>query len=1094
MSGDLRVERPDQAEGAHLGALAESVEVDVHEERARDVERRAAETPPLIECNAQGTVVDSRDMTEQRLAQARLRDTEQWYRCILESAPDGMLVVDGDGIIQIANRGVEHIFGYTPEALVGREVTVLLPPELEATHAGLPHTFFQAPTGRAMGTGAGRLEGVHADGRRIPLEVSLGPLPAVAGRKAMVAATVRDITQRKAVEERLRHSNFLSDQALGLTRAGYWHVPLDGSGVYNSSPRAVGIFGDIPNDDDRYRVVEDWLSNIEACSPEHAKKTGEHFQDAVAGRAPAYDSIYPYKRPVDGRVVWIHAFGSVAKDASGKPTDMYGVAQDITEYVLAQREIAHAKGLAEAATRAKSEFLANMSHEIRTPMNAIIGMSHLALKTDLTPRQRDYVKKIQTSAQHLLGIINDIMDFSKIEAGKLSVEQTEFQLDKVMENVANLLAEKAAAKGLELVFDVERGVPYDLRGDPLRLGQVLINYANNAVKFTERGEIDVLVRKHDETENDVLLHFAVKDSGIGLTEEQRALLFQSFQQADTSTTRKYGGTGLGLAISKKLATLMGGSVGVDSELGKGSTFWFTARLGKASGKARARVLSPDLQGRRVLVVDDNDNARQVLRGLLEGMNLQVDEAESGAQALTRIESADHGSRAYDLVLLDWQMPGIDGIEVARRARAAPLQKQPHLVMVTAHGREEAVRGADKTGIESVLFKPVSPSILFDEVARVLGCKQTERRESGQERVSAMMENLATIKGARVLLVEDNALNREVATELLKDAGFLVEVAENGLVALERARASDFDIVLMDMQMPEMDGLAATAEMRKLERARDWPIVAMTANAMQSDKERCLAAGMNDHLPKPIEPEELWRQLLAWIKPREGLGASLAERQQVKPVADAELPAGVPGLDMEGGLRRMLGKRHLYVAMLRKFVKGQQDLPAQVALALDTGDWKTAERLAHTLKGVAGNIGALEVQAAASQLERAIGKADPRATVDASLADARAKLEPLLAALERALPPEAMPELAVEMDEAKLEAVCASLEDLLSEDDTAAGDVLSAHADLLNAAFPQHYGRIDDAVRAFDFETALTALRSATAARQGETGHGASTVR
>ncbi|MBI4293933.1 MAG: response regulator [Betaproteobacteria bacterium] len=892
---------------------------------------------------------------------------------------------------------------------------------------------------------------------------------------------IMDISERKRMEEAIKHVNFLNDQALGLTKAGYWHVPLDGSGWYNSSKRAAEIFGDIPNENYRYRVAEDWFANVEAGDPEYAKATGQNFQEACEGKIPAYDSIYAYKRPVDGRIVWIHAFGSVARDAEGKPTDMYGVTQDITEYMHAQQELAKAKEIAEEATKAKSDFLANMSHEIRTPMNAIIGMSHLALKTDLTPRQRDYVKKIQGSGQHLLGIINDILDFSKIEAGKLSVEKTEFQLDKVMENVANLIAEKTAAKGLELVFDVERGVPYDLVGDPLRLGQVLINYANNAVKFTEKGEIDILVRCREETERDVLLYFAVKDTGIGLTEEQRGRLFQSFQQADTSTTRKYGGTGLGLAISKKLAELMGGEVGVESEAGKGSTFWFTSRLGKALAKERAHVLSADLQGKRALVVDDNENARLVLRDLLEGMQLVVEEAENGQVALDRIAAADRDNRPFELVLLDWQMPGMDGIEVARRTRNAPLQKQPHLVMVTAYGREEVIKGAEQVGIEDVLIKPVSSSILFDEVVRVLGGKQTERREMGMERVSTVMENLAKIKGARVLLVEDNDLNQEVATELLKDAGFVVDVADNGLIALDKVQAAAYDIVLMDMQMPVMDGVTATIEMRRLERFRDLPIVAMTANAMQGDRDRCIAAGMNDHLAKPIEPEDLWKGLLKWVRPREGIGASLAAKQEAKPMADTELPVGVPGLDVDAGLRRVLGKRPLYLSMLRKFVAGQKSMRAQVEEALGGDDWKTAERIAHTAKGVAGNIGAVEVQSEAAMLEAAIREHQPRDSVDRQLAATDTKLSALVAALELALPPEAASTARLRVDPEKLKAVCIRLEALLAEDNAEAGDVMDTNGDLLNAAFPGHFRKIDDAIRGFDFESALTSLRAAMTA-------------
>jgi two-component system sensor histidine kinase/response regulator len=333
-------------------------------------------------------------------------------------------------------------------------------------------------------------------------------------------------------------------------------------------------------------------------------------------------------------------------------------------------------------------------------MNAIIGMSHLALKTVLTPQQRNHITKIQASGRHLLGIINDILDFSKIEAGKLVVERIEFELEKVLENVANLVAEKTAAKGLELIFDVDKNVPHNLIGDPMRLGQILINYSNNAVKFTEHGEIDIVIRLEEETDKDVLIHCAVRDTGIGLSDEQISRLFQSFSQADTSTTRRFGGTGLGLVISRELAELMGGEVGVESRPGKGSTFWFTARFGRGAAPPRKLVLSPDLHGKRVLVVDDNENARLVLSELLSNMKFKVDQAESGRAAIRTVAAAASEGMPYEIVFLDWEMPDMDGVETARRLRELPLGRLPHMMMVTAYGREEVIEGAEATGIES----------------------------------------------------------------------------------------------------------------------------------------------------------------------------------------------------------------------------------------------------------------------------------------------------------------------------------------------------------------------------------------------------------
>ncbi len=689
-------------------------------------------------------------------------------------------------------------------------------------------------------------------------------------------------------------------------------------------------------------------------------------------------------------------------DDTGKTVSLLALGRDLTERKLAEEELdrhrhhleeliatrtlelALARDAAVAATRAKSEFLANMSHEIRTPMNAILGMSLLAMQSGLNDTQARYVGHVLRAAESLLGILNDILDLSKIEAGHVELEHIEFDLDGVLDRLTTLVGQKAESKGLELVYALPPRLPRRLLGDPLRLGQVLLNLVNNAVKFTEAGQIVVTVSQQARDAHALRLQFEVRDTGIGLRPEEIERIFQAFRQADSSTTRRFGGTGLGLTISRRLVEMMGGSITVESEPGRGSRFRFDVELGLQDPVEPAAPASDTLRGTRVLVVDDNECAGEQLVAMVRAMLLEASSAADGEAALAAIALADAADQAIGLVLLDWNMPGMDGVEVARRLGRMNLRHPPpSVLMVTAFSRDEARRKAEESGaaVAAMLAKPVTPSNLLDACLQVLlprgGPHAAPARDDG--RVGPRRQGLA---GAHLLLVEDNEVNQELACEILRREGIEVSVAENGVQALRMLEQQAFDGVLMDCQMPEMDGYEATRQLRQEARWQELPVIAMTANAMVGDREKALTAGMNDHVAKPIRPEEFFDTLARWIRPARPL-------QATPPMLDDQ------------ALRRsgVAPGSTLHQRLLAIFSASARTFPERFRLA--QADSSAAFRLAHDLKCEAATLGAHALAAAAAELESTLMHQAPAHDIAARLRVVLDALPPVLQALEAA---------------------------------------------------------------------------------------------
>ncbi|HJV87590.1 MAG TPA: PAS domain S-box protein [Noviherbaspirillum sp.] len=1017
------------------------------------------------------------DITERKALEDKLKQTLAERETILENSIVGMIFLNPAGRVNWANSAMFEIFGVERSNIAGMSLEPFYSSREEylTTGAMVAEAVSRGEAFEAemqMKRADGSMFWAYLSGRAVnPHDLSHGTV-----------WVAMDITKRRQLEKDLNKSEEHYRQVVDNVTECIL-VVQDGR-IVLCNPRLLQLTG--------YERDELFAQPfVAAIHAEDRPLVIDHHMRRLRGEQVEQYYQFRIVNKQTGAIAWVQ-LSAVMIEWEGKPatlsfmTDITerkaledSLKQSMAERIRLERlriqaelkEAELARRHAEETTRAKSMFLANMSHEIRTPMNAIIGMAHLALRTGLDAKQRDYVEKIRSAGISLLGIINDILDFSKIEAGKLDMEHISFNLDDVLNNVATVTGARAHEKRLEYVFQVPLDVPRGLVGDPLRLGQVLINLVNNAIKFTERGEIFVSCSRLDASADKVQLQFLVRDTGIGMTQEQTAKLFRAFSQADESTTRKYGGTGLGLSIARRLVELMGGAIWLESEPGLGTTIRFTAWFGMAEALERRRAVPAIIDGMRVLVVDDNPVARQVLADSLAVLPLQVELAAGAAEALDMIRAAD-GTQPYGVVFTDLYMPGMDGIDLIGAVRIdEALAAPPRMVLLSAHGREEARYRIEHVQADSFLVKPVNASTLVDTLVELFA-------PHARAAITGVSDRAPRFRGLNVLLVEDNEINQQIAAELLRSAGLTIEIAANGLVALEKLDAAGpgcYGLVFMDVQMPEMDGHEATRRIRSDKRFNALPIIAMTAHAMVEERERCFASGMNDHLAKPISPDELYRAIARWCP--QNVVPEEPPQDSTDIAAEAELE--IDGIDVRDGLSRTLGNRSFYLQMLARFREDQDGIASRIRNAI-AHDRELAERCAHTLKGVAALLGATNLQQLCGRLEAEIHRGSGIDMLAPLLDELERTMHALMQAIDKVLP-SSVPAVTVEstaIDRGEVQAAISRFAQLLKESDAEASDLLAQSAHLMSAALDEEsWRRIERATHHYDFDAALAALQA-----------------